>query len=85
MSICGWIILGGLAGWIASMITGRNDQMGCITNIFIGIVGAFIGGAIVALLGGTGAIGFNLFSLVVAVLGAVVLLVVVGMIRKAAT
>jgi uncharacterized membrane protein YeaQ/YmgE (transglycosylase-associated protein family) len=40
MSILGWIVLGGLAGWIASMITGRNDRMGCITNIaaYLGVV-----------------------------------------------
>jgi len=78
MSIIGWIILGGLAGWIASMITGRNDQQGCLLNIIVGIVGAAIGGAIVGFLGGGGVTGFNLGSLLVAVLGAVVLLAIVN-------
>jgi len=82
MSICGWIILGGLAGWIASMLTGRKDQQGCIMNIVVGIVGAAIGGAIIGFLGGGSVIGFNLGSLLVAVLGAVVLLAVVNMITR---
>ena len=80
MSLCGWLILGGLAGWIASMITGRNDQQGCIMNIVVGIVGAAIGGAIVGFLGGDSVIGFNLTSLLVAILGAVVLLAIVNLI-----
>ncbi|MGB3713524.1 MAG: GlsB/YeaQ/YmgE family stress response membrane protein [Candidatus Promineifilaceae bacterium] len=82
MSICGWLILGGLAGWIASMIAGRNDQQGCIMNIIVGIIGAAIGGAIVGLLGGGGVTGFNLPSLIVAVLGAVVLLAIVNLITR---
>jgi uncharacterized membrane protein YeaQ/YmgE (transglycosylase-associated protein family) len=51
MSIIGWVVLGGIAGWIASMITGRNDQMGCITNILAGIVGAIVGGWLYSLIG----------------------------------
>jgi uncharacterized membrane protein YeaQ/YmgE (transglycosylase-associated protein family) len=82
MTICGWIILGGLAGWIASLITGRKDQQGCIMNIVVGIVGAAIGGAIVGLLFGVSVVGFNLGSLLVAVLGAVVLLAIVNLITK---
>ena len=82
MSIIGWIILGGLAGWIASMITGRNDQQGCLMNIIVGIVGAAIGGAIVGFLFGGGVTGFNLPSLVVAIVGAVVLLAIVNLITR---
>jgi uncharacterized membrane protein YeaQ/YmgE (transglycosylase-associated protein family) len=82
MTICGWIILGGLAGWIASLITGRKDQQGCIMNIVVGIVGAAIGGAMVGLLFGVSVVGFNLGSLLVAVLGAVVLLAIVNLITK---
>ena len=78
MSICGWLILGGLAGWIASLITNRNDQQGCIMNIVVGIVGAAIGGAVVGIFGGGGVTGFNLWSLIVAVLGAVLLLAAVN-------
>lgn len=82
MSILGWIILGGLAGWIASMITGRNDQQGCLMNIVVGVIGALIGGAIVGLFGSGGVTGFNLPSLLVAILGAVVLLAIVNLITR---
>ena len=82
MSICGWIILGGLAGWIASLITGRNDQQGCLMNIIVGVIGAAIGGAIVGIFGGGGVTGFNLGSLLVAVLGAVALLAIVNLITR---
>ena len=74
MSIVGWIILGAIAGWIASVITKRNKIQGCIGNIIVGIIGAMIGGFIVALLGGEGFTGFNLPSLLVAILGSVILL-----------
>ena len=80
MSIIGWIVLGGIAGWIASMITGRNDRMGCITNIAAGVVGAIVGGWIFSLFGGGGVSGFNLGSLLVAVVGAVVVLAVINLI-----
>ena len=46
MCIIGWIVLGGLAGWLASIITGWNDRMGCIANIVVGIVGALIASAL---------------------------------------
>ena len=80
MSLIGWIILGGIAGWIASMITGRNDQMGCITNILAGVVGAIVGGWLYTLIGGTGVISFDLVSLKVAGGGAVVVLAIVNLI-----
>ncbi len=62
-----------------------DDRMGCIANIIVGIVGALIGGWLMSLLGGGGVTGFNLASFVVAVVGAVVLLVIVGLIRKLAS
>ena len=80
MNIIGWVVLGGIAGWIASMITGRNDQMGCITNIAAGIVGAIVGGWLFSFFGGGGVTGFNLVSLLVAVVGAVVVLAIVNLI-----
>ena len=46
MGILFWIVFGGIAGWVASIITGRNDRMGCLTNIVVGILGALIGGCI---------------------------------------
>lgn len=80
MSILIWIVFGAVAGWLAHLLTGRGG--GLITNIIVGIIGAFIGGWIMSLLGGTGVGGFNLYSLFVAVLGAVVLLVVLGLIKR---
>lgn len=74
MSILVWIIFGALAGWIASMIMGTNAQQGAIANIVVGIVGAFIGGLIMQLFGQSGVNGFNLYSILVAILGAVALL-----------
>lgn len=82
MGIIGWIIIGALAGWIASMITGNNQQMGAMANIGTGIAGGFLGGLIMNLLGGSGVTGFNLWSLVVAVIGAVLLLWIVNAVQK---
>ena len=81
MEIITWIIFGALAGWVASIITGRNERMGCIANIVVGIIGAFIGGFLMSFIGRSGVTGFNLYSFIVAVLGAVVLLAVVSLIR----
>lgn len=72
MGIIAWIVLGGLAGWIASKIAGTNDQQGWVANIVIGMVGAMLGGFIFDLLGGSGVTGFNIWSLLVAVIGALV-------------
>ena len=80
MGILSWIILGGVAGWLASLVMKRNDQMGCITNIIAGIVGAAVGGWVFSLFGGTGVTGFNLPSLVVAFVGAVIVVAVVNLI-----
>lgn len=82
MGIISWIIFGALAGWLASIITGRNKQMGCIANILVGIVGAIIGGFLMSFFGGGGVTGFNLYSFFVAVVGAVVLLVIVDLFQK---
>ena len=82
MSIIGWIIIGALAGWIASMLTGNSEKMGAGTNILVGIIGGFIGGVVMNLLGGAGITGFNIWSLVVAVIGSVILLWIVNAIKK---
>lgn len=74
MGIFGWIIIGALAGWIASIVTGNNKRMSAGSNILVGIAGGFIGGLVMNLLGGAGITGFNLWSLFVAVVGAVILL-----------
>jgi len=83
VTIIVWLILGALAGWIASMIMGRNAQMGAVANIIVGIVGALIGGFIMNALGGPGVTGLNLYSILVAIGGAVVLLFILGLFRRA--
>ncbi len=70
-----WIILGLIAGWIASKIVNKEGS-GVILDIVLGIVGAIIGGFIFNAFGGVGVTGFNLWSLLVAVIGAIVLLVI---------
>ena len=81
MGIIGWIVLGGLAGWVASMIMGNNAQQGLVGNIVVGIIGALIGGFIVEMFGGAGITGFNFWSFAVALLGAVIALWVMKMVR----
>ena len=69
-----WVVIGGLAGWVASMITKTDAQQGLLGNIVAGIVGAFVGGFLVGLIGGEGFTGFNLWSFIVALIGAIVVL-----------
>ena len=83
MGIIAWIVLGALAGWIASIIMKTNEEQGAIGNIVVGIVGAVIGGFLVsALTGSEGVTGFNLTSLLVAILGAVILLAILKAVRR---
>ncbi|WP_312942760.1 GlsB/YeaQ/YmgE family stress response membrane protein [Oscillibacter sp.] len=82
MGILGWIVIGALAGWIASMITDNDQKMGAGANIAVGIIGGFLGGLIMNLLGGSGITGFNLWSLLVAVVGAVILLWIASAIKR---
>lgn len=84
MNIIMWIIMGALAGWLASIITSRNDSMGALGNIAIGILGAFLGGWLMSMFGQGGAdLGsFNLYSLLVATGGAVLLLFIYGAITN---
>jgi len=82
MGILSWIILGALAGWVASMIMGRNSSMGAMANIVVGIIGAFIGGYVMSLINGQTVTGFNFSSFAIAVLGSVILLAIVNMFSK---
>ena len=82
MGILSWIIVGALAGWIASLIMGTNDQQGCLLDIVVGIVGAFIGGFVMNLLGFGTFTGFNLWSIIVAIVGAVILLAIIKAVRR---
>jgi uncharacterized membrane protein YeaQ/YmgE (transglycosylase-associated protein family) len=84
MSILAWIVVGLLAGWLAERITGRNH--GLLMNLIVGIVGAFVGGFLfTSLLGFRYEEGLNLPSIVVATVGAVVLLAVTGGFRRRRT
>ena len=82
MNILAWLIFGALTGWIASIIMGKNRKMGAIANIIVGIIGAFLGGWLFSFFGAQGVTGFNLQSLFVAVVGAVALIFIVGLIRR---
>jgi uncharacterized membrane protein YeaQ/YmgE (transglycosylase-associated protein family) len=82
MNLLLFIVLGGLAGWLASIIMKTDARQGILLNILVGIVGAFLGGLIFNLLGARGVTGFNLWSLLVALVGAVVLLAIVRAIRR---
>jgi uncharacterized membrane protein YeaQ/YmgE (transglycosylase-associated protein family) len=80
-----WIILGGVLGWIASMIMGTNAQQGTLMNIVVGIVGAFLAGWILTPLFGISTINQNNFSMAamgVSLLGAVILLAILNFFRR---
>jgi uncharacterized membrane protein YeaQ/YmgE (transglycosylase-associated protein family) len=74
MGILAWIVVGLVAGLLAKFIMPGPDPGGIIITILIGIAGAFVGGFVVSLLGGTGLTGFSLWSILVATIGAIILL-----------
>ena len=82
MGFIAWIILGALSGWIASMIMKKNESMGAIANIITGISGAFIGGIVFNLIGAEKVTGLNIYSVLVSVVGACILLWIVGKFKK---
>lgn len=84
MGIILWIIFGALVGWVASMLMGTNPQQGIIVDILTGIVGAVLGGWLMSFFGQGGVSGFNLYSFLVALVGAVVLIVIVKSLRQIA-
>ncbi len=75
MSIIAWVILGLIAGFIASKIVNKSGE-GFFLDIVLGIVGAIVGGFIFSLFGAGGVTGFNLYSMVVAIIGAIIVLVI---------
>lgn len=82
-----WIVVGGIIGWLASLIMKTDAQQGIFLNIVVGIVGALLGGWLLAPLFGTGTINqdnFSLPSLLVSFLGAIILLLIVNLIRRGA-
>ena len=76
MGILAWIVVGLIAGALAKLIMPGDDPGGIIVTILIGIVGAFVGGFVVNLVGGAGVSGFNFWSILVATLGAIILLAI---------
>jgi uncharacterized membrane protein YeaQ/YmgE (transglycosylase-associated protein family) len=85
MNLIMWLVIGGILGWLASIVMKTNDQQGLILNIVVGIVGAFLGGLLLAPLFGTGTINqsdFSIGSLFVSFLGAVILLAIVNFFRR---
>ncbi len=76
MGILAWIVVGLIAGALAKLIMPGDDPGGIIVTIRIGIVGAFVGGFVVNLFGGAGVSGFNIWSILVATLGAIILLAI---------
>lgn len=87
MNLIVWLIVGGIVGWIASLIMRTDAQQGWLLNILVGIVGAFLGGLIFAPMFGTGTINqgeFSVGSLLVSLAGAVILLAIVNLVRRRA-
>ncbi len=79
MGIIAWVIFGALAGWIASIILKTNEHQGALGNIIVGILGAVLGGFLAGLLfGSPGVTGFNISSFIIAIVGAVLLLMIKG-------
>ncbi len=81
MGIIAWIVLGAIAGWIGSMIVNKTGE-GLFRDIVLGIVGALIGGWIFTAAGSTGVTGFNIWSVFVAFIGAIVLLGILRMFSR---
>jgi uncharacterized membrane protein YeaQ/YmgE (transglycosylase-associated protein family) len=73
MSLIGWIVFGLITGFVASRIVNKRGE-GCVLNVVLGIVGACVGGFIFTSIGGSGVTGFNLYSMFVAIIGAIIVL-----------
>lgn len=84
MGIIIWLIVGGIVGWLASMLMKTDAQQGMLLNIVVGIVGAFIGGWLIGPLVGAGSIndGFSVMSFIVSLIGAIILLAIVNLFRR---
>lgn len=82
MGIILWIIFGAIAGWIASVVMKTDSSQGTVADIIMGVIGAIVGGFLLGLVGQSGVTGFNLYSLFVAVIGAIVVIYVGRMLRN---
>lgn len=83
MSIIAFLVLGGIAGWLASLFMGTDASQGIVANVVVGIVGALIGGLVFNMFGSAGVTGLNLYSLAVATIGAVLSLWILRLVRTA--
>lgn len=79
-----WLIVGGIVGWLASLVMRTDGQQGILLNVIVGIVGAFLGGLIISPLVGVGTInqGISIGSVIVSLLGAIILLAIVNLFRR---
>ena len=84
MSILAWIVVGLIAGVLGKLIMPGDDPGGFIVTILLGIVGAFVGGFVVSLFGGIEVTGFNIWTILVATLGAVILLAAYRLVARRA-
>jgi uncharacterized membrane protein YeaQ/YmgE (transglycosylase-associated protein family) len=87
MNIIVWLIVGGIVGWVASLVMRTDAEQGALLNIVVGIAGAFLGGLIFAPMFGGGTISegdFSVGSLLVSLAGAVILLAIVNLVRRRA-
>ena len=85
MSFIIWLIVGGIIGWLASLIMKTDAQQGLILNIVVGIVGSFLGGWLIAPLLGTGTVNsgdFSIMGLLASLIGAIILLAIVNLFRR---
>lgn len=82
MNLLSWIIIGGLAGWLANRLLGTHRRMGCLGNIFAGIIGGVLGGWITSSLFGVSINGFTFQSFVIALLGAILFIGIINIFRK---
>ena len=82
MNLIVWLVFGGLAGWVATMVMGENARFGVLANVIIGIVGAWLGGWLAHQFGFAGVTGFDIKSFIVAVIGAVVLLFILSLFQR---
>jgi uncharacterized membrane protein YeaQ/YmgE (transglycosylase-associated protein family) len=88
MNVIVWLVVGGLIGWVASIIMKTDARQGALMNIVVGVIGAFLGGLIISPFVGAGTINqgdFSVMSLLVSLIGAVVLLAIVNLFRRGRT
>ena len=80
-TIIGWVVFGAIVGWLANLLVG-DKKRGCIVSVILGIVGSMLGGYIFNYFGKQGVTGFNLYSVMVGVVGAVVVTVIFGVLSN---